>query len=149
MMILALPVLVTGCEFQKPRICPDPGGITNSNCIYELTISRPSPGADLAIGKTPENIVVANSKRRMWGNVIADFDPKDYPYFEYVFHTKDANGLAVNNTYTFVNEPGEYYLKLCDIECNVKRIKNLYPDRSDDEIRQCVAEDKCWWGVGY
>lgn len=145
--IVCLPVLLSGCEFVKPRACPDPGGITNNSCIYALTITKPSPGPDLAIGKVPEKIVEANSKRRLWGDLIPDFNPKDFPSFEYAFHIKNANTLTVNETYDLVNKRGTYYLEPCDLECNVRRIKDsYYPDKPEtfkEEIRRCLTEDKC------
>jgi hypothetical protein len=142
--ILVLPMCLGGCEWVKPRVCPDPGAITNNSCIYSLTITKPSPAPDLAIGKVPEQLVEANSRRRMWGNMWRDFDPKTYPHFEYVFHVKNADSLTVNKTYEFVNEPGTYFLKLCDLDCNARRLQPEYPDKSLDEIKQCLAEDKCW-----
>jgi hypothetical protein len=142
--VVGLPVFISGCEFEKPRACPDPGGITNESCFYTLTITKPSPEPDLAIGQVPMKIIEDNSRRRMWGDIWADFDPKTYPHFEYAFHIKDANNLKINSTYDFLNELGTYYLKLCDIDCRVKRIKKEYPDKSDDEIKRCLTENKCW-----
>ncbi|MEW6245596.1 MAG: hypothetical protein AB1555_02675 [Nitrospirota bacterium] len=126
LVIAGATVLLSGCLPEGFPKCPPPGGIVSTTCYYKLKIiEKETPEAGLVIGKISDDVIQKNAERRKhWFSsgllrelVQNDYDPKDYPSFQYAIHVKDTSTIEKGNDYYFVNEPNSYYLKLCDAKC--------------------------------
>ena len=119
--VVIFSVLLTGCAQgnifsieQKPLECAPPGAIQTKICRYDLeatTVIDKTSGS--VRGKVAES-VLANIKAEH-----KDFNDKTYVRYEFNFVVKDFSDKIITpgKVYSFLSEPNESHLILCDKPC--------------------------------